>query len=214
MPDATLASNIASQIKSLSDEYLFGIVIGGGNFFRGSQHGKLYGLSPWSAHTVGMLATVMNGVMLRDSIIKSGLDCVLLSALNCPQIAQPISQDSIAAAVDRRSCIIFAGGTGNPYFTTDTNAVLRALELGAQEIWKGTTIDGVYDQDPRTHKNAKRLQHVSYAYALENHLAIMDATAFTLAAEQGLSIRVFNIFGTNAIIRAAQDKNFGSSIQQ
>jgi uridylate kinase len=213
LPDAGLATSIASQIKLLSEQYHFGIVIGGGNFFRGNQHGKVYGLSPWSAHTTGMLATVMNGVMLRDIMVRTGLDCILVSALDCPQIAQPINQYVINEAADRNSCIIFAGGTGNPYFTTDTNAVLRALEFGAKEIWKGTSIDGVYDRDPRTYKDAKRLQHISYTYALENRIAIMDATAFALASEQNLTIRVFNVFESDAIIHAAQDKTFGSSIE-
>jgi|ADurb_Leu_03_Slu_FD_contig_51_861206_length_2102_multi_2_in_0_out_0_2 uridylate kinase len=214
LPDIALVASIASQIKLLSEQYHFGIVIGGGNFFRGNQHGKAYGLSPWSAHTTGMLATVMNGVMLRDIMVQSGLDCILVSALDCPQIAQPINQYVITEAANKNSCIIFAGGTGNPYFTTDTNAVLRALQFGAKEIWKGTSIDGVYDQDPRTHKDAQRLQHISYTYALEHHIAIMDATAFALASEQSIVIRIFNIFEANALVRAAQDKTFGSSIQQ
>lgn len=213
-PDPKLVTNIARQIKSLSDTYHFGIVIGGGNFFRGSQHGKIYGLSPWSAHTTGMLATIMNGIMLRDIMAKSGLECVLVSALDCPQIAQPINQQVITEAANKNACIIFAGGTGNPFFTTDTNAVLRALEFGAKEIWKGTSVDGVYDKDPQKYNDAKRLQHVTHTYALENHIAIMDATAFTLASEQDLAIRVFNIFENNAIIHTAQDKTFGTNIQR
>jgi uridylate kinase len=213
-PDVTLVQNIALQIKKLSGEYHFGVVIGGGNFFRGNQHGKAFGLSPWSAHTTGMLATVMNGIMLRDIMNKSELDCMLVSALDCPQIALPINQQIIAEAAQKNTCVIFAGGTGNPYFTTDTNAVLRALEFGAKEVWKGTSVDGVYDKDPHIYKNAKLLPDVSYAYALENHIAVMDATAFAMAHEQNLMIRVFNIFEADAIIRATHDKTFGSSIKQ
>ena len=214
LTDSSLANSIVDQIKKLSSTHQFGIVIGGGNLFRGSQQGKQLGLSPWAAHTSGMLATLINGVMLSDILIRAGIKTTLVSALHCPQVAEPISQQRVNEALKNGQCIIFAGGTGNPYFTTDTNAILRALEIGSLEVWKGTSVPGVYESDPLKVPTAKMLKKVSYKQALDNHLGIMDTTAFTLAHDNGLTIRVFNIFEQDALVQAAQDSNFGTIIQR
>jgi uridylate kinase len=134
--------------------------------------------------------------------------------LYCPEVAQSISKQTIDESLRSGNCIIFAGGTGNPYFTTDTNAILRALEIGATQVWKGTSVDGVYTADPRIDPSAKKLNTVTYQQALENNLAIMDTTAFTLARDNGLTVRVFDIFEHNALVRAAQDPHVGTIIQQ
>ena len=212
--EATLADSIVNQVKELSSTYQFGIVIGGGNLFRGSQHGKQLGISPWAAHTSGMLATLINGVILSDMLTKAKMPVTLVSALNCPEIAQPISQQIINQKLENGDCIVFAGGTGNPYFTTDTNAVLRALEIGATQVWKGTSVAGVYESDPQLNPQAKILKTVTYQQALEKHLSNMDATAYTLAQDYGLTMRVFNVFEKNALVQAARDPHFGTIIQR
>ncbi len=212
--DGSLASSIVDQIKTLSTEHQFGIVVGGGNLFRGNQQGKILRLTPWSAHTSGMLATLINGVILRDMMHRAGIPTTLVSAVYCPEVAEPISQQTIDNRLRNGDCILFAGGTGNPFFTTDTNAVLRAVEIGAGQLWKCTSIDGVYDDDPVKNPTAKKLQKVSFQQALDMKLAIMDATAFTLANEHGLLIRIINVFEENALKRASQEAQFGSVIQR
>ncbi len=212
--EPSLANSIVNQVKELSSTHQFGIVIGGGNLFRGSQQGKQLGLSPWTAHTSGMLATLINGVMLSDMFNRAQIPVTLVSALYCPEVAQPISQQAVERSLQHGECIVFAGGTGNPYFTTDTNAVLRALEIGATEIWKCTSVAGVYEADPLLDPTAKILKTVTYEQALEKHLSIMDATAFTLARDNGLTIRVFNVFEHNALIKVSQDPHVGTIIQR
>ena len=171
LPDASLANSLVKQIKELSSTHQFGIVIGGGNLFRGSQQGKQLGLSPWAAHTSGMLATIINGVMLSDMLAKAEIPTTLVSALNCPEVAQPISQQGIEQSLRNGNCIVFAGGTGNPYFTTDTNAILRALEIGATQVWKCTSVAGVFEADPLVNPTAKILKNVTYEQALDKHLS-------------------------------------------
>lgn len=212
--DSRLVNSIVNQIKELSSTYQLGIVIGGGNLFRGNQQGKQLGLTPWAAHTSGMLATIINGVMLRDMLTRAGIPAILVSALYCPEVAQPISQQIIDQSLNNGDCIIFAGGTGNPYFTTDTNAILRALEIGAMQVWKCTAVAGVYEADPHKDPTAKMLKTVTYKQAIEERLAIMDTTAFTLAHDNGLTIRVFDVFEHNALVRAAQEPHFGTIIQR
>jgi uridylate kinase len=203
---------IAAQIKELSATHQFGIVMGGGNFFRGTQHGAQLGITPSAGHQVGMLATMMNGTILRDLFEQNGITTTLLSAVVCPQIGTTICQQSIEKALQEKRTLIFVGGTGNPFFTTDTNAVLRALQIDAAEIWKGTDVDGIYSADPNITADAKLLKQISYDQALEQNLAIMDATAFTLARQHKQRIRIFNIFEQNALIKAAHDEDFGSTI--
>jgi uridylate kinase len=211
--DSAFIDNLVLQVKQLSAKYQFGIVVGGGNIFRGSQQGKRLGLSSWAAHTCGMIATLINGVALRDKFIKAGIPATLVSALACPEIAESISQQAVEEGLKTGACIIFAGGTGNPYFTTDTNAVLRALEIGATQIWKGTSVTGVFDADPRQNQKANLLKTVTYQQALAQNLGIMDSTAFTLAQEHGLTIRVFDIFEPNALLTVARDPEYGTIIQ-
>ena len=211
--DATFVDTLVNQIKQLSSEYQFGIVIGGGNIFRGSSQGKQLGLSPWAAHSCGMLATLINGVTLRDKFIRSNVPATLVSALFCPEIAASINQQTIEESLQTKSCIIFAGGTGNPYFTTDTNAVLRALEIGAPQVWKGTSVAGVYNADPMRNPDAQLLKKITYQDALDNKLEIMDSTAYTLAQENKLTIRVFDLFEQNALLTVARNSEFGTIIE-
>jgi uridylate kinase len=210
---ATTLVSIIKQIKQLNASHQFGIVVGGGNFFRGDQHSKLFGLTPGVGHSVGMLATMMNGLILTDLFEQHDLPTSLLCALPCPEIGKSISHERIACGLKKNRTLIFAGGTGNPFFTTDTNAILRALQIAADEIWKATDTDGIYDADPHKKPDAHLLKTVSFDQALQHKIGIMDPSAYILAQQYGQTVRVFNIFTPDALLRVAQDKNFGSILQ-
>lgn len=210
--DSNHVRGLARQIKELQSSRYFGIVIGGGNFFRGDRQGKDLGMTANNRDYVGMLATLMNGIILQDIFGQEGLDAYLFSALDCPSVAAPVSSQALTHACRTSDCIIFSGGMGNPFFTTDTTAVVRAVQLGAHEMWKMTKVDGVYTQDPVTHPEAKRLETITYDQAIKQNLNIMDDTAFALARKHGLSLRVFSLFAEQSLIRAAHDKSFGSLI--
>lgn len=207
-----LINSVFAQIKTLSNRFQFGIVVGGGNFFRGNEHGKKMGISRAVGHQIGILATVMNGLIVKDLLEQHSLKTSLFSAITCPEIAASISQQAIENAVTQDDIFVFAGGTGNPFFSTDTTAVLRGLQINAAQIWKASHIDGVYTADPRTNTSAQLLSDLTYKYALDNRLGIMDATAFTLASENKQTIRVFSIFTKDALIQAAENPHFGSTI--
>ena len=209
---ATFVGTLMKQIKQLHETHLFGIVIGGGNFFRGSQHGTKMGIRSSVGHQIGMLGTMMNGLMLKDLIEQQEIRAELFCAMPSPAIGKPTSQQLIDTALNEGKTMIFTGGTGNPFFTTDTTAILRALQINADEIWKGTTVDGVYDKNPATHSDALLLKHVSYRKALQDKLGVMDLTAYAMAETHNQRIRIFDIFAHNALLQAAQDKEFGSLI--
>lgn len=207
---ATIITSIGQQIKSLRQTHRFALVIGGGNFFRGSKEGKDLDLAPSYAHYIGMLATIMNGLIIKDIFDRLDIPTSVLSALPCAEIATTLSQQAIADCLADDHLIIFTGGTGNPFFSTDTTAVLRGLQINAHEVWKGTKVDGIYDADPLKTPTAQRFTRVTYQEALEKKLAIMDAAAFALAQQERINIRVFNIFEKDALIQAALNDNFGS----
>lgn len=207
-----IVHQVVDQIARLQKEYQLGIVIGGGNYFRGKKEGARLGLTPWHAHLIGMFATVMNGLALADLLEKKGVQTAVFCALECAQAGKSINPESVRSAVDEKRCLVFSGGTGNPFFTTDTNAVLRALEIGAQTIWKAGPANGVYDSDPVKNKSARLIQDITYARALELKLQIMDMSALALAAEHKINTRVFNVFEKDAITKAAENPQFGSLI--
>jgi uridylate kinase len=211
--DPCLLREVIRQIARLREQFHVGIVIGGGNYFRGSIQGKKLGMQPWHAHTVGMFATIMNGLVMADLLEQNNVPNTLFSALPCPNAGTTITPEAVCAAREANHIMIFAGGTGNPFFTTDTNAVLRTLQIGATELWKASGVDGIYDQDPQKNASARLLKRVSYHDALEQKLGIMDLSALALAAEHALRIRVFSIYGADALLRAAEDKDFGSVIE-
>ena len=209
-PD-TLHALIA-QIKELKNSHQFGIVVGGGNFFRGAKEGKQLGMTPSSAHQVGILATMLNGIILKNLLEQQDVETTIFCAIECPPAGTPISQAGIASALKKDNTLVFTGGTGNPFFTTDTNAVLRALQIEADEIWKGTNVDGVYDKDPKKHADAVQLAHTTYKTALNQHLGIMDPPSFALAEQYRQTIRIFNIFEKESLLKAYKDPSFGSTI--
>jgi len=200
--------SIAQQIKSLKNTHKFGIVIGGGNILRGEEQGLKIGLTPAFGHQAGMLATMINGLILQDVFQQEGIATSLLSALFCPQICPIISQQNI----QNDAAIIFVGGTGAPYFTTDTNAIVRSLQIGANEVWKATDADGVYTTDPKKDPDATLIKKLKYFDVIGKKLGIMDTTAIALAEKHKIRIRVFNIFSQNAILKASEDESFGSLI--
>ena len=213
MLEGHLVRKIAQQIYQLRNSHYFGIVIGGGNFFRGNKQGAQLGISPSVGHQIGMVATVMNGLIVKDLFEQEGLSTTLFSAVPSSEIGIAISAQNIKKAYESGDCPIFAGGTGNPFFSTDTNAIVRGLQINADFVWKGTNVDGIYTADPRTQSNAQLLPCVSYQEALKDNLKILDATAFALAKEHNLKIRVFNIFKDDALLKAAHNESFGSLVQ-
>lgn len=203
---------LVEQIKNLKDSHRFAIVIGGGNFFRGRSSSPELNLRQPVADSVGMLATAMNGLILQEYFNQHGLPSTLLSALPLPSLAESISQTTIDKAFTTNKCIIFCGGTGNPYFTTDTTAIIRALQIGAHEVWKATDVDYVYDGDPRENSTCNPLKTVSYRDFLQKQLKIMDLTAITLAQQHSLKIRVFNVFTPNILEEIARNLTIGTTI--
>lgn len=208
----SLWESLLEQIQQLKQTYQFGIVVGGGNFFRGGTHGTSLGMRPAVAHSVGMLATLMNGVIIKDMCDRSSIPATVLSALDCPSVGESISQHAIDRAFANHHLVLFVGGTGNPFFTTDTCAVIRGLQIGASEIWKGTKVNGIYNDDPLKNSQAQLIKQIDYASLLQAKLAIMDATAVTLAQTHQQTIRVFDIFQKDALLHAAHDASFGSTI--
>jgi uridylate kinase len=212
--DVSLITSLIEQIKKLSTSHHFSIVIGGGNFFRGAKEGIQLGLKTVTADMVGMLATIMNGIILRDFFDKAGIETLLVSTKQIPGIVDAVNQDCINLACKNNTTIIFSGGTGNPFFTTDTASVLSALRVEAKEIWKATKVDHVYDSDPKKNSSAQPIHKLTYKEAIEKKLAVMDQTSMTLAQEHDITLRIFSLFSPNALLQVAQNSNFGSTIQR
>lgn len=208
--NANLLEGIAQQIKELRTSHQFGIVMGGGNFFRGAQHGTE--ISASVGHYVGMLATMMNGLIIQDIFERAGIRTQLFSAFVCEEVGIALSPQNIRDGLREKDCLIFSGGTGNPYFTTDTTAVLRTLQLNAAELWKGTKVDGIYSADPLKDSSAQIIKKLCYSDALAKHLKVMDPSAYALAEQFNIRTRIFNIFTKNALIMAATTPTFGSTI--
>jgi len=188
-----------------------GVVVGGGNILRGAQISE-DGLSRPTADAMGMLATVMNALVLEAAIVRAGASTRTMSALAMPQVCETYERQRALRHLEDRRVIIFAGGTGNPYFTTDTTAVLRAAEMGCDAVLKATDVDGVYTADPKTHPNAKRYEHLDHQEALERNLKIMDATAFALARENRMPIIVFSIHEQGAIETVLRGKGHFTTV--
>ena len=169
-----------------------GIVVGGGNIFRGLK-GASRGMDRAQSDYMGMLATVINSLALQDALERCDVPTRVMTALDIAQVAEPYIRRRAIRHLDRGHVVIFAAGTGNPYFSTDTAAALRATEIRADVLFKATKVDGIYDRDPRRHAEAKMLSTVSYDRFLGDHLGVMDSTAVTLCRENGLPIRVFKM---------------------
>jgi len=189
------------------------LVVGGGNFFRGVSVGA-QGMDRAQADYMGMLATVMNALALQDTFEKDGMPSAVLSGLAVAGVVEAYSRHAALAHLAAGRVLIFAGGTGNPFFTTDTAASLRGLEIGADVVLKATKVDGVYDRDPMKHKDAVRYERVTYDEALAKRLGVMDATALALCREQNLPLRVFSINKPGSLLRIVLGENEGTLVQR
>jgi uridylate kinase len=190
----TILGHVADEIRGVVElGAQLAIVVGGGNIFRGVSD-SARGMERATADYVGMLATVMNAVSLQDALEKRGLTTRVQSAIEMSALAEPYIRRRAIRHLEKGRVVIFAAGTGNPFFTTDTAAALRAMEIGAEVLLKGTKVDGVYDKDPRKHDDARLYSRVSYQEALEKQLEVMDATAFALCRDNALPIVVFDVY--------------------
>lgn len=184
---------IAREVKSVHDLGVeICMVIGGGNIFRGLQ-GSAQGMERTTADYMGMLATVMNALAMQSALEELGIHTRVISAITMNEVAEPYIRRRAVRHLEKKRVCIFAAGTGNPYFTTDTAATLRANEMNCEAIFKGTKVDGVYDKDPAKHADAKRYDDVSYDEVLQKHLGVMDASAIALARDNNLPIIVFSL---------------------
>ncbi len=188
------------------------LVIGGGNIFRGMA-ASAKGMDRAQGDYMGMLATVMNALAVQDALEKNGCDTRVMTALNMAEVAEPYIRRRALRHMDKGRVVICAAGTGNPYFTTDSGAALRALELKCDAIFKATKVDGVYDKDPAKHDDAVKYDTVSYMETLEKRLGVMDSTAISMARDNDLPIIVFNLYEEGNIRRAANGENIGTTVQ-
>jgi len=203
---------LATSIKEAHDKGIqVGVVIGGGNIFRGSL-AKEFHFERTPADHVGMLATCINGLVLQQSLHTLGCKAKVLSALALNGIMEPYSWLKANDYLEEGMIVIFVGGTGNPYFTTDTAAALRASEIRAEILLKGTKVDGVYDKDPLKYPGAKKYSTLTYSQALMEHLHVMDATAIALCRENRIPIYVFNLLQKGSILEAVENKGAGSLV--
>jgi uridylate kinase len=189
------------------------IVIGGGNIFRGMTSSENNQIDRATADYMGMLATVMNSLALQDAMRHKDLESRVQSALRIDQVVAPYIRGKAIRYLEEGKVVIFAAGTGNPFFTTDTAAALRGLEMSVDIVLKGTKVDGVYSSDPKIFPNAKRYQSLSFDEAINKNLKVMDATALTLCRDQKLPLNVFSIFKAGALKRVIEGANEGTLIQ-
>jgi uridylate kinase len=210
--DPDVANYIADEIKSLADlKIQIGIVIGGGNIFRGME-ASAKGMDRTTADYMGMLATVINSLALQSALEMRGLPTRVQSSIEMREIAEPFIQRRAVRHLEKGRIVIFAGGTGNPYFSTDTAASLRAMEIRAEVIMKATKVDGVYDADPVKNKSAIMFKKISYIDVLTKNLKVMDSTAITLCRDNSLPIVVFNLQKKGNIRNVICGKKIGTYV--
>ena len=211
--DPNTINKYSREIKSIVDLGVeVSIVIGGGNIFRGLS-GANNGIDRVQGDYMGMLATVINGLALQSSLEKIGLQTRLQTAINMEAIAEPYIKRKAVRHLEKKRIVIFGAGTGNPFFTTDSAAVLRAIEIEADVILKGTRVDGIYDDDPELNKNAIKFNELEYDEAISKNLKIMDSTAFTLSKENKLPIIVFDINKTGNLKKIIEGKIIGTKVK-
>tara|TARA_B100000029_G_scaffold516043_1_gene626386 strand:- start:5671 stop:6387 length:717 start_codon:yes stop_codon:yes gene_type:complete len=210
--DPKIAKSLASEIKSAKNLGVdIGIVIGGGNIIRG-ELAEIQGMDRVSADYLGMLATIINAITLQDALEKESCETRTLSALSISQLAEPYIRRRAIRHLDKGRVIILAGGTGNPYFSTDTAAVLRATEIDANAVIKGTKVDGVYNKDPMIYENAKRFDSINYKTVIAEDLKIMDMTAVAMARENKLPIVIFDVNNRGNLVKILCGEKIGTSV--
>ena len=202
----------AKEIKNIHDQGVeIAIVIGGGNIFRGLT-GSKDGIDRVQADYMGMLATVINGLAIQNALENIKIPTRLQSAIKMESIAEPFIKRKATRHLEKGRVVIFASGTGNPYFTTDSAAVLRAIEISADVILKGTRVDGIYDSDPEKNKSAIKFDSISFQSVLDKNLKIMDSTAFTLSKENNLPIIVFNMNTSGNLLKLVKGGKIGTTV--
>jgi uridylate kinase len=212
--DPSVAQRLANEVHAVASQGTqMGLVIGGGNLLRGAGLAA-QGMNRVSGDHMGMLATVMNALAMQDAIEKTGTDCRVMSALTIDQVCEPYSTRQAIRHLEQGRVVIFAAGTGNPFFTTDSAASLRAIEIGADIMLKATKVDGVYTADPVTSPDATLYKRISYDEALAQKLGVMDATALVLCSENNMPLRVFNMFEAGQLGRIVDGQDIGTLVQQ
>ncbi|OGP61977.1 MAG: UMP kinase [Deltaproteobacteria bacterium RBG_13_49_15] len=205
---------VAEEVRSIFDLGVeVAIVIGGGNFFRGNA-AEAHGMDRASADKMGMLATVINSLALQDALEKRGIQTRVQTAISIPEVAEPFILRRAVRHLEKGRAVIFAAGTGNPYFTTDTAAVLRAQEIHAEVLLKATKVDGLYDSDPVKNKDARFIRTITYQEVLERQLGVMDMTAISLAMDNQLPLVVFNLRGKGNIRKVVCGEEIGTFINR
>jgi uridylate kinase len=202
--DTLVAESVAKEIKSVHEEGVeIAVVVGGGNIFRGVSE-SAGNMDRAAADYIGMLATVMNAVVLQDALEHQNVYTRVMSAIDIPQLAEPFIRRRAIRHLEKKRVVIFAAGTGNPYFTTDSAAALRALEIQAEAILKATKVDGIYSADPFKDKTATRFDKITFQEVLEKRLNVMDASAISLCRDNDLPIMVFNMLEGGNIVKAVR----------
>ena len=211
--DPKMLEHLAESIKTIHDDGIeVGIVVGGGNIFRGMA-GAAAGMDRAQADYMGMLATVMNALALQDAFEKAGMMTRVMSAIEMHEVAETYIRRRAIRHLEKGRVVIFAAGTGNPYFTTDTTAALRACELDVDCVMKATKVDGVYDADPKTHPDAHRFDRISYMDVLSRGLNVMDATATSLCMDNDVPMIVFDLTKPGNISRALKGEVVGTTVE-
>ncbi|HPH27871.1 MAG TPA: UMP kinase [Pseudomonadota bacterium] len=213
--DPATLHRLAEEVRELHDSGVeVALVIGGGNIFRGVSASTQHGMDRASADYMGMMATVMNALAMQDSIERLGLPTRVLSAIEMKELCEPYIRRRAIRHLEKRRVVIFAAGTGNPYFTTDTAAALRAMEIHADVLMKATKVDGIYDRDPMKHPDAVRYERVTYLEVLQRNLQVMDSTAIALCRDNKLPLVVFNLHQPGNIRRVvAGDLKIGTRVE-
>ena len=210
--DYRMLSFYAKQIKLISKKIQIAIVIGGGNIYRGDKSENA-GFDRVQGDYMGMLATIINGIALQSALEKEGLQTRMLTAIRMEQIAEPFIRRKAIRHLEKSRIVIFGGGTGNPYFTTDTAATLRAIEIEADVIIKGTRVDGIYDSDPEKNPSAIKFDKITFEEIYDKKLNVMDMTAITLCKENKLPLCVFNMNKENNLLQICQGKKVGTEVK-
>ncbi len=212
--DAGVIRRIAGEVaQAQADGLEIGVVLGGGNLFRGAALAQT-GMDRVTGDQMGMLATIMNGLAFRDVLRAQGCAAQLMSAFPVGSMVAGFSQQQALQWLDAGQVVIFAGGTGNPFFTTDTAACLRAVEMGADLVLKATKVDGIYDRDPARHADARRFEALSYDDVIQRDLQVMDLTAICLCRDHGLPLMVFDMDAPGALRRIASGEHVGTLVDE
>ena len=210
--DSTILTRVASEIREVTEMGVqVGIVIGGGNIFRGAGL-VASGIDRVAGDHMGMLATVMNSLAMQDAVSKQGVECRVMSAVNIDRMCESYDKQQALRHLEAGRVVIFAAGTGNPYFTTDTAGCLRAVEIEADSVFKATKVNGVYDDDPMKNPRATRFETLSYDEVLERDLKVMDATAVVLGRDNNMPLRVFNLNDIGALPACMSDSSIGTTV--